>query len=319
MKVLVITNQYQQAINRSLLNVFSAVDSLKVKCDVVVVGYQLSELSQYIASYAIVDSVFTLDSPLLEHIIVDNIAKQLAQVAKEYTHIFVAADDFGKNLLPQLAALADAVQISQVSCVLSPNRYEKFMYTGNVLAELKNDEAMQFISIRSSSFAEYTKRHETSATVSQLNYDSSNIVAGIRYLGVEYAHANDSALDLTHAKLVVTGGRSLLSKENFDNYIRRLAKILKAAVGATRAAVEDGLASNDCQVGQTGKTVAPDIYLAIGISGAVQHIMGMKNAKMVIAVNNDATAPIFDYADYGLVADLFNVVPQLIDKLANKE
>ena len=316
MKVLVITNQYKGGLNLSLLNVFSAVNALNVKCDVIVVGYQLTEVANLIASYALVDKVITLDDARLSHIIVDNISKQLADEVKSYSHIFMANDDFGKNLLPRIAALANYGQLSEVTKVISANVYQKFVYTGNVLIEVEVVDEIKFLTIRCANFDEYNAKSGVAAAVENLPYSESQLAHKINYLGVEYSSEVGSHVDLTHAKVVVTGGRSLLTKENFDSHIRRLAKLLNAGVGSTRAAVEEGITSNDCQVGQTGKTVSPDIYLAVGISGAVQHIMGMKGSRMVIAINNDRSAPIFDYADYGMVADLFTVVPELINKLS---
>ncbi|MBY0378952.1 MAG: electron transfer flavoprotein subunit alpha/FixB family protein [Burkholderiales bacterium] len=311
MKNLVITNKISDAPNSNLFNLFGAVSKLTNKCDVVVLGNDLTKLSECIAGYTIVDKVLTIDDVALENILADNIANQLAEVIKGYTHVMVAADNFGKNLLPRIAGILDLGQISEVTKIISPNVYQKYIYAGNVLIEVESLDDIKLLTISSGSFTENIDRTNTNPRIEILKFNTP-IANNIKFVSRDI---KNTSVDLSNAKLVVTGGRSLGSKANFDLNIRKLAAILNAGVGASRAAVESGFASNDCQVGQTGKIVAPDVYLAFGISGAVQHIAGMKNSRMVIAINTDQTAPIFAYADYGLVADLFAVIPELISKI----
>jgi electron transfer flavoprotein alpha subunit len=239
------------------------------------------------------------------------LASNLAEIVKNYTHTLIAADSYGKDLLPRIAGILDLSQISEVVEIVSPNTFKKPMYAGNILAEVESFEEIKLLTIRTTSFAAYSEAG--SAASVEVNEFSPLANDKLSYLGEELVH-NDT-IDLAHAELIVTGGRSLGSKEDFDKLIHGLAIKLGGAVGASRAAVEAGYASNDCQVGQTGKVVAPKLYVAIGISGAVQHIAGMKDSKTVVAVNLDPNAQIFEYADYGLIGDLFDVVPELISKL----
>ncbi len=311
MKILVITPKIENSINTNLLHVFDAVTQLSGKCDVLVLGYQLDDLANQIAKYKVVTQVLKLDNVALEHILVENIAKQIAEITKKYTHVLVAADSFGKNLLPRVAGILELGQISEVSKIISPNIYQKFIYAGNVLIEVESVEDIKLLTIRTSNFMENTQLSETSALITTIEYTNA-ISDKIKFVTNK---VEEKAVDLSSAKVVVTGGRSLGSADAFDSHIRALAKHLSAGVGATRAAVEAGYVHNDCQVGQTGKVVAPNVYLAFGVSGAVQHIAGMKDSRTVIAVNIDQTAPIFEHANYGMVADLFEVIPQLLHAL----
>ncbi|MFN8770599.1 MAG: electron transfer flavoprotein subunit alpha/FixB family protein [Neisseriaceae bacterium] len=311
MKILVITNKVNEKINLSLLNIFGAVKTLANKCDVLVLGNKLSTIAEEIAKYKIVDKVITIDHPILQNILAENIANQLAEIIPHYTHVFIAANNFGKNLLPRVAGILEIGQISEVIKIISPNVYQKFIYAGNVLIEVESLEDIKLLTIRTSSFDIYDEGGGL-ATIQNIEY-TNQISKQVKFIAED---TEEKAVDLTNAQLVISGGRSLGSKEAFDLHIRELAKRLSAGVGATRAAVEAGFASNDCQVGQTGKVVAPNLYLAFGVSGAVQHIAGMKNSKTVVAVNTDHTAPIFEYSDYGLVDDLFKVIPELLTKIS---
>lgn len=311
MRILVISNKVATKLNSSLFHLFGAVKHLTAKCDVLLLGSNLNHLGLELAQQKVVDKILLLDNPALEHILVDNIAKQVSEVIKGYTHVMVAADNFGKNLLPRVAGILDTGQISEVTKIISPNIYQKFMYAGNVLVEVESLEDIKLLTIRASNFIEYSELSQSKAPV--LNIEFTNPVSqNIKFIAQDIEY---KVVDLSNAKVVVSGGRSLGSKDAFDGNVRSLAQILNAATGATRAAVEAGFASNDIQVGQTGKIIAPQLYLAFGVSGAVQHIAGIKNAKVVVAVNTDQTAPIFEYADYGLVADLFEIIPSLIAKI----
>lgn len=310
MRVLVVTNKVNEKINNYLFNVFSAVKALTAKCDVLILGYQLSAVASKIANYKIVNKVFKIDNLALENIMAENIANQLSEIAKNYTHVFMAADNFGKNLLPRVAGILEIGQLSEIINIISPNVFERFIYAGNVIIEVESLDDIKLLTVRTSSFNEYDECGNL-AIIEDIEY-TNPVSKRIVFIS---ENIDDKAVDLSNAKIVVTGGRSLGSKEEFDLKIRTLAAIMNAGVGATRAAVEAGFASNDCQVGQTGTVVAPNLYLAFGVSGAVQHITGMKDSKTVVAINTDHTAPIFEYSDYGLVADLFDVIPELIAKL----
>ena len=314
MKALIITNSSNEKINPSLTNMFGTVKNLggqNSTCDVLLVGHNLSVISQKIAAYARVNKILLLDDANLKNILVENIALQLSNICKNYTHILINADSFGKNLLPRIGGILDIGQISEVVKVISPNIFKRFIYAGNVLLEVESLEDIKLLTIRANCFPHDSETKTTLAPIEQLAYTNS-ISDKIKFVTSAIV---DKSVSLNSAKIVVSGGIALGSKEDFDQYIRPFANKLGAAVGATRAAVEAGYAPNDCQVGQTGTVVAPLLYLACGISGAVQHIAGMKDSQTVIAINTDTTAAIFEYADYGIIGDLFTIIPQLISKL----
>lgn len=308
MKILVITSAKAQKLNDNLLNVLSAAKRINGHCDVLILGS---------ASYSPIQELKIVEKIILFNRVADAnnlatlLAANLAEIVKNYTHVLIAADSYGKDLLPRIAGILDLSQISEVVEIVSPNIFKKPMYAGNILAEVESFEEIKLLTIRTTSFAAYSEAG--SAASVEANEFSPQVNDKLSYLSEELVH-NDT-IDLAHAELIVTGGRSLGSKEDFDKLIHGLAVKLGGAVGASRAAVEAGYASNDCQVGQTGKVVAPKLYVAIGISGAVQHIAGMKDSKTVVAINLDPNAQIFEYADYGLIGDLFDVVPELISKL----
>ena len=308
MKVLVITSARQQRVNANLANVLMAASVINAKCDVVVIGAaDCSPITKYscvakVIHWSDVEPVQNLASLL---------GQPLATICQNYTHVLTAADSYGKDLLPRIAGILQLSQISDVLEIVSPNTFKKPMYAGNVIAEIESFEEIKLLTVRPTSFAKYALadgsaeievRHGLVAANPAITFSSEELSSSER-------------IDLANASVVVTGGRSLASEDNFAELIQGLASKLGGAMGASRAAVEAGYAANDCQVGQTGKVVAPEIYIAIGVSGAAQHIAGMKGSKTVIAINLDPNAQIFEYADYGLVADLFEVVPELIATL----
>lgn len=249
---------------------------------------------------------------LVEHISIP-IAKLI--IDNNYTHVLAATDSFTKNLIPRIAGILDLAQISEVIEILSPNRFKRFIYAGNVLVELESYETIKLLTIRTSNFKQYkfkhNKQNQVSAKIIEIKLYQNEKNLNNKLL-LNHTGSDHLQQDLTTAKIVVAGGKSLATKENFIRLIHALADKYCAAIGATRAATEEGFAPHEYQVGQTGKIIAPELYLAIGISGAVQHIAGMKDAHTVIAINNDPHAPIFEYADYGLVEDLFVTIPQLL-------
>ncbi len=311
MKTLVISNVVNNHINPSLHNLLGAASILSAPSDVIILGHNLKNICNEVAKLAEVNQVFSIDNPILDNLLSENIANQLADICKNYTHILIAADSFGKNLLPRVAGILEVGQISEVVSIISPNVFKKFIYAGNVLVEIESLEDTKLLSIRTNNFEANKSISDTLSPIIELEY-TNPISDKIKYIS---NNVIDKSVDLGSAKIVVSGGISLGSRESFDMLIRPLAQKLNAAVGATRAAVEAGYANNDTQVGQTGINVAPELYLAVGLSGAVQHIAGMKDSKTVIAINTDGHAPIFEHADYGIIGDLFEMVPQLIEKL----
>ncbi len=309
MRVLVIVHAIAGKVGDSIFNVLGAAAKLNPKVDVLVIGK--ADITE-IAALACITKIIHLADLLNEQMQSAFLAKPLAEIIKSYTHVLTAADSAGKDLLPRIAGILELSQISEVIGIVSPNMFKRPMYAGNVVAEVESFEDIKLLTIRTTSFAKYSE------TGTGVNIEEKTGLAEVNpatsYISQDIIHSD--TIDLAHAKIVVTGGRSLGSKEDFDSLIHGLAVKLGAAVGASRAAVEAGYAPNDCQVGQTGKVVAPTLYLAVGISGAVQHIAGMKDSKTVVAINLDPNAQIFEYSDYGLVADLFEVVPQLINALS---
>jgi electron transfer flavoprotein alpha subunit len=311
MKSLIITTIHNGKTNPNLLPLVDAATKISDYCDVLIFGHDLANAAGVAADINKVNAVFTLDAVELKNPLAENIATQLAEIAKGYTHVLCAADSTGKNLMPRIAGILEIGQISEIVKVVSPNIFKKFIYAGNVLVEVESLEDIKLLTVRTSNFNSRNDQSGQSAKIVAIPYKNP-IHPHIKW---QSENIVDKSVDLGSAKIVVSGGRSLGSKEDFDKHVRGLAFKLNAAVGATRAAVEAGFAPNDCQIGQTGKVVAPQVYLAIGISGAVQHIAGMKDSKTVIAINTDQSAPIFEHADYGIVADLFDVVPELTEKI----
>ena len=307
MKVLIISI-HNDNIDNSIFNLFDVAHKLCAKFDVLSIGTleQANELSKYSG----VNNILHLEQP--STLIAENITPIITEIAPSYSHILINANSTGKNLLPRVAGKLQIGQISEIVEVISPNVFKKFMYAGNVLVEIESLEDIKLLSVRVANFAKYKQLTDNCAPI--INIDKP-IINDTRIRLIKKNINTNDTIELSNASIVVSGGRSLINKENFDSHIRILANKLHAAVGATRAAVEAGLAPNDCQVGQTGKVVAPQLYLAIGISGAVQHIAGMKDSKQVLAVNLDPNAQIFEYADYGIVGDLFEIIPQLINKI----
>jgi electron transfer flavoprotein alpha subunit len=238
-------------------------------------------------------------------------ASFIAGFAKTFTHILTPATAFGKNLLPRLAALLDSQMLSDVIEIVSADTFKRPVYAGNAIATFQSSDTIKLLSIRTTAFDPVANNGGSSSVE---NMDCSNVAAApqTKFVGAELTVS--ARPELTAANIIISGGRALGSAENFA-IIEKLADKLGAAVGASRAAVDAGYAPNDYQVGQTGKIVAPSLYMAVGISGAIQHLAGMKDSKIIVAINKDPDAPIFQVADYGLVADLFDAVPQLTEKL----
>lgn len=246
------------------------------------------------------------DTLPLKPLVAEAIVPSLLNLARNYTHILAPANTFGKNLLPRLAAQLDVMQISDVVKIISPDTFERPIYAGNAIQTVQSLDPIKVMTIRTTAF----EAVDEDVTPLTLTIEGTSQNSKI----IDFKHSESTRPDLTTARVVVAGGRGLQAKENFK-LLDSLADLLNAAVGATRAVVDAGFVPNDYQVGQTGKIVAPELYIAIGISGAIQHLAGMKDSKVIVAINKDPDAPIFQVADYGLVGDLFEIIPELIKEL----
>lgn len=308
MAVLLIAEHDNQVLGHDTLKAMGAAGSFSGGIDVLIAGFQCQKVAEQASRIAGVQRVLVADSTVYEHQLAENLSALVAEIGGKYTHIVAAATTFGKNLLPRVAALLDVGMLSDVIAIESDDTVVRPIYAGNALARVKSNDAVKILTVRGSAFDTASERSEGTAEIASLDIEIANNVS--RFVGRESA---DSARpELSAARIVVSGGRGLGNKENFA-LIEKLADKLGAAIGASRAAVDAGFVSNDLQVGQTGKIVAPDLYIAVGISGAIQHLAGMKDSKVIVAINSDPEAPIFDIADYGLVGDLFEILPQLID------
>lgn len=257
-----------------------------------------------------VSHVEVLDNEAFEHVLAESASEIIAERGGKYTHILAAATTFGKNILPRAAALLDVGQLSDVVKIETPETVIRPIYAGNALARVKSNDAIKIITVRSSVFEAAQCGDVAIANVVHID----NAIPSTKTEFVSMEKTESARPELPAARVVISGGRGLGSKENFA-LVEKLADKLNGAIGASRAAVDAGFVSNDLQVGQTGKIVAPDLYIAIGISGAIQHLAGMKDSKVIVAINNDPEAPIFQIADYGLVGDLFEVMPELIESI----
>ncbi|CAN1242837.1 Electron transfer flavoprotein subunit alpha, mitochondrial, partial [Linum perenne] len=287
-------------------------------------GTSLQDAAAHAAScHPLISQVLVADSVKFANHLAEPWARlvQLVQLKDDYSHIIAVSNSFGKNVLPRAAALLDVSPITDVVSISGPNQFIRPIYAGNALSTVRyTGKSPCLLSVRSTSFPEPTLAADfraEKAPISQVDLSAfdEDCIGKSRY--VKLASVDTERPDLGNAKVVVTGGRALKSAENFQ-LIEKLAEKLGAAVGATRAAVDAGFVPNDLQVGQTGKIVAPELYMAFGVSGAIQHIAGMRDSKVIVAVNKDADAPIFKVADYGLVGDLFEVIPELLEKLPEK-
>lgn len=311
MSILVIAEHSNATLRPSTLNAITAAQKLGTDIVVLVAGSGISAVAETLSKCAGVTKVVVADKAELEHQLPENTATFIATFAKSFTHIIAPATAFGKNLLPRLAALLDTQMISDVIDIISTDTFKRPVYAGNAIATVQSSDALKLLTVRTTAFDAATTSGG-SALIENIDTSSVTATDRTKFVGAELTKS--ARPELTAAKIVISGGRALGSKENFA-IIEKLADKLGAAVGASRAAVDAGYAPNDYQVGQTGKIVAPSLYVAVGISGAIQHLAGMKDSKVIVAINKDPDAPIFQVADYGLVADLFEVLPQLTEKL----
>ena len=309
MAALVIAEHDNASLKGATLNTVAAAAKCGGDVHVLVAGGGCGAVAQAAAQIAGVTKVLLADAPQFADGLAENVAAQVVALAGGYSHILAPATASGKNILPRVAALLDSQQISEIISVESPDTFVRPIYAGNALATVQSSDAKKVITVRTTGF-DAVAATGGSATVE--NVTATADVGISAFVGREVAKSERP--ELAGAKIIVSGGRGMGSGENFK-ILEPLADKLGAAMGASRAAVDAGFVPNDWQVGQTGKIVAPNLYIAVGISGAIQHLAGMKDSKVIVAINKDAEAPIFSVADYGLVADLFTAVPELIKEL----
>ncbi len=307
MTVLVIAEHDNASLKAATLNTVTAALQCAPDVHVLVAGHNAGAAAAAAAQIAGVAKVLHIEADTLAHGIAENMTAQIQAIAANYSHILFAATASGKNIAPRVAAKLDVGQLSDVTKVLSPDTYERPIYAGNAIATVQSTDAIQILTVRTTGFDAAAQAGQASAAIETVA--AVTVPGNTSYIGSEIAK-NDRP-ELTAAKIIVSGGRALGSQEKFNEIMTPLADKLGAAIGASRAAVDAGYAANDLQVGQTGKIVAPQLYIAVGISGAIQHLAGMKDSKVIVAINKDPEAPIFSVADYGLEADLFAAVPQL--------
>ncbi len=275
-----------------------------------VAGENVAQAAQASAAVAGVAKVLVADGPGYAHALAEPLADLLLRLAPDYSHILAASTAIGKNVMPRLAALLDVQPISDIATVIDTDTFVRPIYAGNAMATVKSSDSKKVITVRAASF-DPAPATGGSAPIEAIDAASSSATS--RFVSAELSKSERP--ELTAAKIVISGGRGMQNGENFTKLLDPVADKLHAAVGASRAAVDAGFVPNDYQVGQTGKIVAPDLYIAVGISGAIQHLAGMKDSKVIVAINKDEEAPIFQIADYGLVGDLFTILPELAKEL----
>jgi electron transfer flavoprotein alpha subunit len=310
MAVLVLAEHDNKSLRKATLNTVAAAQKIGGEVHVLVAGHQAAAVAKAAAQAAGVKKVLHADAPHLGEELAENVAALIVSVAKSYSHVLAPATSTGKNILPRAAALLDVQQISDICAVESPDTFVRPIYAGNALATVKSKDAIKVITVRTTAF-DAVPATGGNAPVENLQAPADSGLSAF----VSREVSKSERPELTAAKIIVSGGRGLGSGDNFTKVLEPLADKLGAAMGASRAAVDAGFVPNDWQVGQTGKIVAPELYIAVGISGAIQHLAGMKDSRVIVAINKDEEAPIFQVADYGLVGDLFQLVPTLVQEL----
>ena len=310
MATLLLAEVHNGHLNDMTAKALTAALAIGAAVDVLVAGQDCAGAAASAAKLHGVAKVRVADDALYAHGLAEPLAALLVHLAGDYTHLLAAASSTSKNVFPRVAALLDVMQVSEISKVIAPDTFERPIYAGNAIQTVQSTDAKKIITVRAASFA--ATGAGGSAPVEPVAKAADPALAVFE----GQALATSERPELTSAKIIISGGRAMQNAENFKTYIEPVADRLGAAMGASRAAVDAGYAPNDWQVGQTGKVVAPDLYIAVGISGAIQHLAGMKDSKVIVAINKDEEAPIFQVADYGLVADLFTAMPELAQALA---
>ncbi|NRA21608.1 MAG: electron transfer flavoprotein subunit alpha/FixB family protein [Oceanospirillaceae bacterium] len=308
MSILVIAEHDNESLKSATLNTVTAALAIGADVSVLVAGSQCQSVAEAVAKISGVTTVLVADNAAYEHQLAENMLPLIVELAAGKTHLLAPATTSGKNIMPGVAALLDVAQISEIIRVESVDVFERPIYAGNAIAKVQSLDAVKVLTVRTTAFDEAAQEGSASIEVVASVCDAGKS----RFVSEQVAESERP--ELTSAKIIISGGRGMGNGENFK-ILEAVADKLGAAVGASRAAVDAGFVSNDMQVGQTGKIVAPDLYIAVGISGAIQHLAGMKDSKVIVAINKDEEAPIFSIADYGLVADLFEAVPELTELL----
>ena len=309
MKILVIAEHDNQELKGSTLNTVTAASEIGGEIDLLVAGFNCATVGEQATSVSGLSRVLVADDELYKNCLAENISLLIKDLGKDYSHILTPATSNGKNFMPRVAALLDVSQISDISAVVSPDTFERPIYAGNCIATVQSTDSRKVLTIRTTGF-DACSSNGTQLEIASI--ESSPDASVSKFIKEEIAKSDRP--ELTAAEVVISGGRGMQNGDNFE-LLNGIADKLGAAIGASRAAVDSGFVPNDMQVGQTGKIVAPDLYIAVGISGAIQHLAGMKDSKVIVAINKDEEAPIFQVADYGLVADLFEALPELESKL----
>ena len=305
MKTLIVAEHDNKTLKAATLNAVAAARQLGGDIDILVVGSDCKAAADAAAAVPGVASVLLADNAAYENQLAENVSLAVADVAAGYDAVLAAATANGKNVMPRVAALLDVAQISDITAVIDADTFERPIYAGNVIATVKSSDAKKVVTVRTTAFDAVPAE---GGTASVQAVDGAHDAGISSFIGEEVAVSDRP--ELTSASVVISGGRGMQNGDNFS-LLEGIADKLNAAIGASRAAVDAGFVPNDYQVGQTGKIVAPDLYIAVGISGAIQHLAGMKDSKVIVAINKDEDAPIFQVADYGLVADLFAALPEL--------
>lgn len=309
MSILVLVEHDNKALKPATLNTVAAAAAIGGDIHLLVAGHGAESVAQAAAQLPGIAKVLVADGDAYGHFLAEPLADLVISIASGYSHILAPSTTYGKNVLPRVAALLDVAQISDIVGVVSPDTFVRPIYAGNALATVQSKDGVKVITVRGTAFSAVAA---TGGSAPQESVAGAAAPGSSRFVSQELAVS--ARPELTAAKIIVSGGRGMGSAENF-RLIESVADVLGAAVGASRAAVDSGFVSNDLQVGQTGKIVAPDLYIAVGISGAIQHLAGMSGSKVIVAINKDEEAPIFQVADYGLVGDLFQILPQLAEVL----
>ena len=309
MAVLLIAEHNNKELKPFTLNAVTAASQIDADVHALVIGNNSAEAAKALSELPLVKKVLTVEAPHYENFVAENFAPVVIKLAENYSHIVCSANTFGKNLMPRIAANLDTSQISDITKVISADTFLRPIYAGNAFATVKSNDPKKCVTIRPTSF-DPCETSGGSAPIEKV--DPSDEFASTKF--VKREEIKSDRPELGTARVVVSGGRGMQNGDNFK-LITAIADKLNAAIGASRAAVDAGYISNDHQVGQTGKVVVPDLYIAVGISGAIQHLAGMKESKIIVAINKDGEAPIFSVADYGLEADLFEALPQFLEEL----
>ena len=310
MTILVIAEHDNTSIKAATLNTVAAASEVGGDIHVLIAGSNAQSAADSAAKISGVSKVLLADAPQLAEGLAENVEATVLNIAKDYSHIFLPATAYGKNIAPRIAAHLDVAQISDITAVVSADTFERPIYAGNAIATVQSEDPIKVVTVRATGFDPIASEGGN-ASVEKIDAAADKGIA--QFLSREVTKLDRP--ELTSAKIIVSGGRGLGSGEHYTQTLAPLADKLNAALGASRAAVDAGYVPNDYQVGQTGKIVAPQLYIAVGISGAIQHLAGMKDSKVIVAINKDPEAPIFSVADYGFVGDLFDAIPTLVSAL----